>query len=81
MGLSAQTSAERLRIVISSRLQATATSLAPKGKRLVAFLDDFNMPSLDRSAAMPRNSETVLREGFVVRAKEREILADQCGRC
>lgn len=53
LGLSAQTTADRLRIVIESRLQATATSLAPKGKRLLAFLDDFNMPQYDEFGSQP----------------------------
>ena len=47
LGLSAQTSADRIRAVIESRLGQRGSSLAAKGTRLMAFLDDFNMPQYD----------------------------------
>ncbi|KAH0571621.1 Dynein heavy chain [Spironucleus salmonicida] len=58
LGLSAQTSADRIRAVIESRLGQRGNSLAAKGTRLMAFLDDFNMPSYDDYGSQP-SLETV----------------------
>ncbi|TNJ27094.1 Dynein heavy chain [Giardia muris] len=55
LGLSAQTSPQRLQTVIESRLQPrSTTSLGPVGgKRLLTFLDDYNLPQQDAFGSQP----------------------------
>ncbi|EFO63728.1 Dynein heavy chain [Giardia lamblia P15] len=55
LGLSAQTSPQRLQAVLESRLQPrSTTSMGPVGgKRLLAFFDDYNLPQRDTFGSQP----------------------------
>ena len=55
VNFSAQTSSKRTQAIIESNLEKKRKNIlgAPKGKRMVLFIDDLNMPKLDTYGSQP----------------------------
>jgi dynein heavy chain len=55
VNFSAQTSSKRTQAIIESNLEKKRKNIlgAPKGKRIVLFIDDLNMPKLDTYGSQP----------------------------